>query len=252
MKNLSTTPHGPSSRLKQWGTKLNTLLAITTAGAISVLAIANKDQIRETWREIRELVDPTVPTELTSPRNLAATPVLQNSKDVSDTTEYNNGYEKMTRTNLVNAAQVVTAQGRSEDAQAFNSLWDYLTTCGMIVNNQGTFSGTNMVGGFRVEKNIRNKKWNKVANAPHLYTLEVSTNQKNKRLRTIKFSWTEPEVEGSKKNVIHVGYREFQQLGENGSIQVYETGITGRRIWPFSVNKAELIDFLGKVPGLQP
>ena len=46
----------------------------------------------------------------------------------------------------------------------------------------------------------------------------------------MKFSWTEPEVEGNKKNIVHTGYREFQQFGENGSIQLYETGITGKRI----------------------
>lgn len=224
--------HSLKSRMQQGWTKIHTLGLVTAAAVTAAIAIP-----KDMKQEIREAIDPTVPTELASPRNLAATPGLQDAKDVSNTTEYDNGYGKMTRTNLTNAARVVAGKGRSPDAQAFNSLWEYLTTCGMIVNSQNTLSGTNMIGGVFNQKDIIDKTGTTVNSAPHQYNLEVYTDPKNKKSRIIKFSWDTPydqnvvNAQGGRTDIVFNGYYEFHQLGENGSIQMYEVDKTnGKRI----------------------
>lgn len=220
----------------------------------------------EYWDKVNDVLwSPKVPSSINAPGNILGIEDIESSIEGVATNSYDNGYGSIPKSYLVNAAQSIhrnSKPGLSPDAQAFDSLWRYFVKDSHLPN-QNMISGVKIQGHFgEKKKNVKNKDGKIVKNEQlSHYELAVFTSPQRKEERVIKFSWSSPydqkvvdkmRKEGVTDPIDFTGFNEFRQYGEGGAIQMYKNDTkTGKRVWPRTIDKDELIKYLGELPGLQ-
>lgn len=212
--------------------------------------------------KVSDALGNTPPKHLNVPGNVAKHLWNNGIVPTGKTNTYNDGMEALKREFLINAARARhrnSPVGLSADAQAFDSLWRYITDDAWFTDRKWGPGVKFQWHDDQNKKRVKNKdgKTQKNSQIGH-YEFDAHSEGKE---RVILFTWEFPydqntvdkmKKEGVTGPIDFTGFNEFRQYGEDGAIQMYKNDTkTGKRVWPRTIGKDELIRYLGELPRLQ-